>query len=269
MLRSWICYCTEDYSFINKQAFLRQNQQLSEKDIEESMRSGGVSISTCPISELRGTIIAENSNGDLSFGQWEASVLKHEEEHALDRLVEQKIIYQKYNKELLTHHKDGDGVKRMILIRYFRALRAEQENRIKTELLAYLTNQDSSRDEIIYILTKKKKNGGLYDYFSDTKEEIVRDLDENFEPSLLEHYRHLIEKVFFKVFTVEVVQLISDCLEAYDRLRSSGFRHEEAIARLRIEPIRKWQKESKREEYDLNPPTEKLHTSDFDYKSKW
>jgi hypothetical protein len=127
---------------------------------------------------------------------------------------------------------------------YLIYLRSCEEQKIADEVLAYSATEDDP-EYIVDTLSKKKAEGGLYDYF-----ELLVNGESGKRPSLEEFlakvvgddYLPVIRESIQKVFKTEYREIIVRGLESIRRLEQRGYTVEEASSILGRTPLPEWTK---------------------------
>ncbi len=247
------CHDQRDYAYIYSQNFL-SGIPVSERDVTIANETGGVSIGSAIQSELRGCIIAEN----VTRASDHHITHIHEEQHAIKRLFSSSA--KKVENYYSIFEAKNDSELRACIEREFRAIRRTHEPRTADEILAYMktapigdftnsieieseyqgnkTASGISGEYVLQTLMTPKEKGGLYDYFRDEKERLIR----RFLRDLGEEKERIIRKSAERVFVNEYQELIRQGIRVFKILLQRGFSVERVIGLLTSEPLQKWQK---------------------------
>ncbi len=274
------CYDERDYAYIYRQKFLKRDE-VTQEDILDADKSGGVSLGTARQQELRGCLIAENVKGVP-----DETTHIHEEQHAVKRLFQSAIqddvpevsVLERWSRgEPLSGNEDikkrpfqnkskevpllpvleakDDTERASSLLRWLRYKRESIEESARDEIFAYLktiplrtfknpvlkeepAKFSRNEDNVYKTLTRSEKDGGLYDYYADTKPELMKMLLSELGSEKTE----LVQKSMEKVFVTEYRTLIRDGIDTFLTLRRRGNSVEKTIGLLVNEPLRKWPK---------------------------
>lgn len=225
------CYNIKDYALISQQTFL-EHRAPSWSEKRASRMEGGVSVGTSLIPNLQGTIIAERAEGEFSNNG--KNIYIHEEQHAIKRLFEERPI-----RIIRPHEKEAD----VPLVDWIRKSRERlAELSVKDEILAFMKEDRWNANDIFNFLIKPGKNGGLYDYLSSEKTEIISIHSKGMN---LDEKKKLIETVK-RVFETEYHDLIRNGIRSFQDLIDFGYSIEQTVALLNAEPLSKWPKVVKR-----------------------
>ncbi|MDO8571337.1 MAG: hypothetical protein Q7R79_01530, partial [bacterium] len=236
------CHDIRDYTRIYSELF-SPHQDITENQIEEAMKSGGVAIFSAPpvFPALEGTLIAEHA-GIRTFGRKAEEIYRHEEQHAIFNLMKY-LVWSAMNKTLNISFSDLRGASRKhdvslfrsLLIRYFKSERQKGEIRAQNEILAYTIMGTSSR-RIIHLLSQKKEDGGLYDYFRETSKELRVALTRS------QCLPKMYDDLYTRVFEKEYYGLVKNSVRAITILAEAGFSPHMCVGLLMAEPLNTWQK---------------------------
>lgn len=271
-------YDLEDYaSFFHGKHLSQFASPLSGEEKDSANRSGGCAGIPVLIPELSGLVIAEKVT-TASAGKRDQGIYDHEEQHAINRIV-QRITREKFSfaenghetEELVKrywvtqdalHGAGGSGItpelasiaQELDIVdrRRLRAIRERDvDPRAQDEILAY-TKDGRSMSEIYEKLTRKEKDGGLYDYLPPEKL-VLR------SPQLLLHLQQLtnahwvapeLESDFEKrkedILVREYHEVLRSGLSAYQLLRDAGYKEEAIRGIFHDEPLRRWEKVARR-----------------------
>jgi len=223
------CHNLKDYALISKQTFLK-NRGPSFSERKSAKAEGGVSISTSLVPDLQGTIIAERARSKFNDNQ--KKIYTHEEQHAIKRLFNERPVRE------MTSYKTGGSL--VEWLRGGRELLAELS--VKDEILAYMKEGRWDANDVFNILTKSGKKGGLYDYLTKEKSEIMAIHSKG---KSRDEKKELIKTVK-QIFETEYYKLIKDGIRSFQDLTDNGYTKEQTIALLNVEPLSKWSKVVKR-----------------------
>lgn len=241
-------YNINDYAYIYTQAFM-ENRKLTLKDVFAARRTGGVSLGASLIKGLEGTIIVQNVEEEIHQDSAQNqsktnATLIHEEQHAIKRLFPEYVNNQKLwklDEEMMDLALGGADRTEMenLIKRSFREDRKNMETRAKDEILAFLKEEFYWPKEVFHILTKKLEEGGLYDYFAASQ-----------RPEKIDFIAKLsnapVHEIAEDIYKTGYHRLIKEGIDAFVKLRKSGYSTEETIAILINEPLAKWGKVAKR-----------------------
>lgn len=233
------CENRDDYARIFTQSFL-VGAEARKEDTEMTDRSGGVSIGTSPIIGLEGTITAENTSRIKKNGlhgekliAYQETVRVHEEQHAIRRMFE-KQLGDRPQWIRLRDSEPGEARERA-LTAYLRAHRGMiADERAADEILAYSTERNLA--STFATLTKRKEEGGLYDYLAEekkkTENELVRMFGKQIQP--------LVEQEIKRIYEDEYHNLLRDTISMVKHFQSKGYATDEVIALFIREPLSRW-----------------------------
>ncbi len=232
---AFICSDLTDYARIHSGNFSGiLSEDISRQDLSNANDSGGIYTYTAPLDleYLSSTIIGVNGDGEYA-----QNTILHEEQHALNNIYESKIqtIERKYFYLNLYSASNIEDAKKIIKA-YCNGIIGQAAERAKDEIIAYkTTNSDNSY--ILDILTRSKKDGGLYDYFDvdDTLENIrnnIKSFDNSQAPL----------DIAKNIIIYKYKDLIEEGIFAFDLLKSKGYEFQSIVALLMQYPLNKWKK---------------------------
>ncbi len=252
------CHSEDDYALIYSQKFLATGQPLTEEDKRIANNSGGASIQTALSPSLQGALIAENAHGRPYDGV-AREIYEHEKRHALNKFFLERgtAINRFYEMKNAKTPEERD----FAMKQYLRFIRSGQESRAADELLAYSSTGNESQ-YILDTLTRKKADGGLYDYFADY---VGSDSTggggqmEEFLISILgSENRQKIRDAIQQVFVDEYRRELTRGIDSIKRLTSRGYSPQEATSILGRTPLTEWTKISSRLAAERYLPREKF-----------
>ncbi len=228
------CHTPEDFVRIISEDIAELPTEAKEH-YAETVR--GVSIESARIKGLEGTILAENARG-RALDAASLSTIKHEEQHAIDRLFGLFDKKADRNTSLAQVKVEKDSEKRQqLLYRLMREGRHANEQRAKSEIFAFFKQGTRSTGTVTDLLTKTAADGGHYDYYAEQRENYLSRLVDG----LGEESRAQIERAADTVFGPEYRQAVVKGITAYQDLRQKvGYDDEAAIAILTHEPLTRW-----------------------------
>lgn len=238
------CDDPADYAFIYSGAFM-QNRSVNEEEIKRANMSGGVSISASLISELRGSIIAENSSR-IKSGDHQ-KVLDHEEQHVIKKIFGEIISQRDASERLNLAESDQE---RLLAVRDCLRLNREYwaDEKARDEILAYFIGENIESYMVVQTLTKSKEEGGLYDYLNESKVWGKKIVTEKMQAkSMFIHkfgpeFEAIADEEIQRVYVDEYKELISNSVGILDYLLSAGLSKEQIVAIFIHEPLSKWNK---------------------------
>lgn len=238
------CYDPEDYARIVFTEDLLEQRPVTESRKLGAAYSRGVKLAASPIKGLENAIIAEkvSARGDFAQAHDASKTLRHEEEHALQALFEDKL--QQYTArvglaEVVTA--DNNQERRRMLYKFLRSERLSAERVASNEILAHLKTETLHPGEVIYALTAGKESGSPYNIT-----EKVQQVAEALRAALGSEDHSIIEEALTEVFQTEYHQLIEEGVKAFTVLLDHGYSRERAGALLLQEPFSHWKKLVKR-----------------------
>ncbi len=258
------CSNIKDYAWIDQGAvFKHSSYNLTDKDIENAMQSGGCAIAASRIPVLSGALIAENASKNTFRS---ASIQRHEEEHVIRAIIKNQWYPERYttefdgNPELSRKIEDArestileednnvffylDGVP-LDLAREHINLVAKQLNIVTCvsgadEILAFFKDGENNLWTTFCSLTNPKSHGGLYDYFQNDMDKLKSTISSSPE------VHEIIEEVLLKN-KEKYHDLIWYALHSLLELYGTGkYSRDETIAFFDKEPLARWPKVSQR-----------------------
>lgn len=255
------CFDLRDYAWIHSQSFFHKSKELTDEDLVAAERSGGCAIATAVPKNLEGSIIAENASSKND--DWE-DIMRHEEEHAIRRVIKKEWYPEKKVLKLTPHQieylekiaeirqslpNNGsddiylDGIPDNLALQHLNTVFREANFRIYArgadEILAYFKDGMHTASETYLYLTTPERVGGIYDYFEDEYWTIESISD---DPNFKKLVRQSCDKAKDKYHTV-----LKGALEALRDLYGSGkFSRDEVIAMFDKEELVDWPKITKR-----------------------
>ncbi len=254
------CHNLGDYAWIYNQSFSNASidslPPLTQEEVDKANRSGGVSISGCAVPDLRGAIIVEKALG-RPFDADAMSVMVHEEEHVIRRIINSswkstrptKGMSNKFYNDLMKYGYGTDAFLENApeeVIRKFikhQIKRSIEQNYLRgaDEVLAYFKDGQHSFPDILVNLKIPESKGGLYDYFSETAEDVVKYMLVGTSVN-----KTLILDECEKA-RQEYHELLSNAVAALDFFhKKTGFTKNETIAFFDKIPLEKWYKSALR-----------------------
>ncbi len=259
----------DDYASAYNNEWQEKEPILSPEKREWAKNSGGAMLHGSRIPELWGLMMIENVLGKSSDDPYITETLKHEEHHILNHKlfdgVQRVFQYENIKNNLTECVADHERLnakadatpedKERAFLRARNATESfvrmaremSQDGRARDEILAFFA-QGTPSDQILQSLTKKKADGGLYDYEAEgpldlekilatqagVKADTAKDLATKFEP-LKEH-----------VFGEEYKNEIKKGLDAFQLLRDEGWKDETIRGVFLHEPLGRWMKVANR-----------------------
>lgn len=262
------CHDPGDYHFALHGTWPIDKGGDTHKSKSISHETGGACLTNYSrIANLQGSILIMNTSKVHPSDQ--DYVVDHELQHAHFQVLKQSIFRyfaHEYNaNEIAALQQDslssttGDEFKSKAE-RYFIAVRSQADLSVQDEILAYMKGKirqpdgsknpimsdeemwgmisdeyglTDSEQTILGILTKKRDEGGLYDYTYRQRKALRDDIGEFFDGGDSDI---LIEKVFIKGYK----SLIARGILAYKQLFDLGFEHEEIIGILSFHSLKNW-----------------------------
>lgn len=236
MSTTFICSDLVDYARLYNGDYSGNSyKEVESKTIENARKSGGVFTQGAPEDrpDLRYSIIGVKELWCM------AEVIKHEEQHAIDRVYANNIeSVNLKNLELSLYFCKNATEAEKLAIAFCKDKIIGAGENAKDEILAYKTDEYEDSEEILAKLTKTRLEGGLYDYvdqkellesivlnlmrFKDDREEIYQEA----KRVIIDKYRELIEKGICAV----------------DILRRKGYGEQGIVAVLMPQELGKWGK---------------------------
>lgn len=238
------CHSDLDYAYVYSQKFLR-GETPTDADRQQANSTDGVSIKTARNPALEGAIIAENADG-RPYDAVSKRIYEHEKRHALNSFFLERGQYLNTFYEM-KNAKTPEEIEYKMK-QYMRFIRSEQESRVADEILAYSSTGDDPH-YILDTLTRKRADGGLYDYFDDTLNGTPdggEKLEDFLARVLGEENRPLIGVSIKQVFVDEYRRELARGLDSVKRLTSRGYSLQEATSILGRTPLTEWTKISSR-----------------------
>lgn len=241
------CYNPDDYTEI----YYSSAAEDEYKSKEVAHMSAGVSVRKASLPGLDGAVIAENAS--MKMSQRESNeALRHEEEHAMQRLFGEKIR----ERDILARLNNANSVEEkksayINLLNYRREYIADTHG--KAEALAYLKTNTKPRT-IKRKLTKKGKDLGVYDFTypinalyprgDEDNDVTVRqgnNIIESWNPGLFESDKAK-SRFINKYFKAKYKKTITDGIGSIKKLQRMGWDNDHIISLLLHEPLAKWPK---------------------------
>ncbi len=250
------CQNPEDYARIYSYE-LRNNKLITEKEkteeIEKANKSGGVKI-YYEDEALRDCIIA--GNAERHSPTFSREVQKHEEQHALNTLINEKSLEAgaEYEIDLAKNHTQTKEA----CEKYLKCRRKKIDLNIKNEILAYYREKREPIDDnpdnpryikIFKILTQEEKDGGLYDFYHNPDYAISREIPSNILNNLKTKgvSSQEIDEIRAKLFSDESYQTkVINYLHSIKDLEAKGYSQGEIIHLLNTDHPDQWPKIAKR-----------------------
>lgn len=251
------CKNLKDYAWIfsglYNEAPQKTKRNLTPELIERANKSGGLTVRLRSLGDLSGCVIVEKATeGDDQ--EHIQKVLAHEEAHAIEFLFTMQEEEGRLTKKMLDQAQTPQE-KKHLLQKFFLKVRRDHDPHVKNEIFAYFTDGRKA-DEIKTLLTKKEDEGGLYDYFTQARENLAPSLAREFGES----YRSMIDEIVNEIFdltqdTGAYYRYISNKISVFQKLLDHGYSVERAKGFLEYEPMWKWEKAVKRQ-IERKPPKE-------------
>ena len=245
-------YNKKDFAYLYSPAFL-ERRSPTKKEIQESEDSGGFFIEESRAHRLKGVVFIESVDAKEDFIEDSKNVFNHEERHIINFLFEKPFkgtpVYENEVDKISMRLKmaENDNERRLVIRQYFLYIRTDFDNLAKGEIIAYLTDSDNYFDdyfleEIIFVLTGSKKDGGIYDYYSRDRSIIRKYAFNDITKIIGRKFMPLIRSVVNEVFVDEYKNIITEAVNSLKSLRDKKYSKEQIIALMQNEPLRKWRK---------------------------
>ncbi len=238
----------DDYVYIHSGSY-ETGKVISDEDVLEANKSGGIHLHNSLIPELKGLITIDNAKYE-EYTNWSRSVFIHEEQHAIFQLI-MPYLGSRSDGIKLPYYPEMEYSENLLL-KLFRQERFNQDELARNEILSEFKDGYRSYQNILNNIKKNKKDGGLYDHLDSYREDIK--YWENFfqknqeiypigsRMAMIKRSIHLLRKVYID----EYRQLLKDSVNAFKISKSLGYSPEETVALLMPEPLSKWPKIAKR-----------------------
>lgn len=255
------CFDKNDYVFIyNFNKHLGDETKIEQKDIDLANKSSGCALSGGKITELSGTITAENVENVFKEEDSE-SIRDHEEQHQFNKLfkpVEWRETIVAIVERIIESGKTSEEATQQLIREYMRFERKFMgfDSSVRDEILAYY--EDGRDIKSIYsILTESE----LYDYMKRYKKEIgkipaaVKEQlailkDVSFEKAQVDSKINpidvssvsdtMIDLDIVAVFKEEYKADLKKWLDSISKLEEKGYEIEGVVNLLSQEPVNSW-----------------------------
>ncbi|MFA6017678.1 MAG: hypothetical protein WC776_00635 [Patescibacteria group bacterium] len=220
------CADIKDYALFADNTFLKdaQNDAASEEPSSSVQESIASFLSEARQDELKGTLLVEKVEDFSEESEVKSkSVLAHETEHAIQRLVEEvRFGSEEEMDEGYFSYEE-----------YLKDARLVDEVTARNEILAYIVDGDLTREQIYDLFTREESDSS-YNYLKRRRAQeidILATAPEDVHQSL---EREFYQDIYFRN--------IRNGLNAITQLEESGYDVEAIVSLLRYEPLAKWQK---------------------------
>ena len=264
----------EDYALAYSGASLKNTPLVTPEMTEKAKNTGGCMLAQVLLPELSRCVMLENAQGK-PFDESTKAIYHHEEQHAINQLFDWKkqrdIFAEEYRYSLKSAGNamraamnmsaaEGDNASPHLmeiekvkaeeklenaLVQYFRTSRehlAEGQLKAKDEILAY-AKDGRSFHEVFKSLTRKRSENGLYDYLADSNFDSKKILEyAGLDEATASAYVQKVDAIKERVFGPEYHVLLREAMDAYEELRTEGYKEEAIRAILMEEPLGKWKK---------------------------
>lgn len=243
------CHNLRDYAWIFSGLYAEPRRKtknnLTDEIIAQAQHSGGLRAIDSNWGDLSGCVLVEKATPDDSPEHMQ-NIFAHEKEHAIEHLFPLEKEQAQLSKRELKSAPTAEA-KKQLLEKFLLALRKDSDHRVKDEIFAYFTGGRTA-DDIKQLLTMKEREGGLYDYFSQARENLTPSLVNEFG---IEH-KALFEETVNELFdltknTGAYYNYICERISAFQKLLNAGYNVEQAKGLLEYEPVWKWEKAVKRQ----------------------